>query len=391
MSDNTDVTNGNHELITVAVEPSTPDMIGVEIPNGKQVDVLVATPGPKGDKGDPFTYADFTPEQLEALKGQKGDPGEPGPMGQPGPKGDKGEPFRYSDFTQEQLAALKGEKGEPGAGANVDLSEYITKTNADYLYLKKTDLDGYVKQSELRQEFNGFDTNDLKNALEKSGIYCPDGVDGYTWLTNALIAVKNGAEIGDFEYWGSHVVTDFFTPLKLGDTKLRGRIPTGFFVAINNGEKQRVTGNGIVQDVSYDIPTGAETITASVFLPNGDKIHDYTITVPQPKTYTPPTAPVGGTVVNQNVDDNGVAWTVYSVNELDGLKYIAYGDLSDTYDYATLDTLYVSGTPNLEKMVLYALKPVTIYTYTSISAPNGVTLEWHNKELVNVVQQADAL
>ena len=23
----------------------------------------------KGDKGDPFTYSDFTPEQLEALKG----------------------------------------------------------------------------------------------------------------------------------------------------------------------------------------------------------------------------------------------------------------------------------------------------------------------------------
>lgn len=382
MSDNTDITNGNHELITVAVEPSTPDMIGVEIPSGKQVDVLVATPGPKGDKGD------------------------------------KGEPFKYSDFTQEQLAALKGEKGEPGAGANIDLSEYITKTNADYLYLKKvdlrnyltmigdpkyvlkpelnsyvkkTDLNGYVKQSELRQESNGVNTNGLKNALEKSGIYCPDGVDGYTWLTNALISVKNGAEIGDFEYWDSHVVTDFFTPLKLGDTKLRGRIPTNFFVAINGGEKQRVTGKGVVQDVSYDIPTGAETITASVFLPNGDKIHDYTITVPQPKTYTPPTAPVGGTVVNQNVDGSGIAWTVYSVNELDGLKYIAYGDLSDTYDYATLDTLYVSGTPNLEKMVLYALKPVTIHTYTSVNAPNGVILEWHNKELVNVVQQADAL
>ncbi len=30
-------------------------------------------PGPKGDKGDPFTYADFTPDQLAALKGPKGD------------------------------------------------------------------------------------------------------------------------------------------------------------------------------------------------------------------------------------------------------------------------------------------------------------------------------
>ena len=45
----------------------------------------------KGDKGDPFTYDDFTPAQLEALK----------------VKGDKGDPFLYSDFTPEQIAELQ--------------------------------------------------------------------------------------------------------------------------------------------------------------------------------------------------------------------------------------------------------------------------------------------
>lgn len=48
--------------------------------------------GPKGDKGDPFTYEDFTPEQLESLKGPKGDTGETGPKGEPGPVGPQGEP-----------------------------------------------------------------------------------------------------------------------------------------------------------------------------------------------------------------------------------------------------------------------------------------------------------
>ena len=67
--------------------------------------------GPKGDKGDPFTYEDFTPEQLENLKGPKGDKGDPGPQGK---QGDKGDPFTYADFTPEQLAALVGPKGEPG-------------------------------------------------------------------------------------------------------------------------------------------------------------------------------------------------------------------------------------------------------------------------------------
>ena len=60
----------------------------------------------KGDKGEPFKYSDFTPEQLANLKGEKGDKGDTGA------KGDKGEPFKYSDFTPEQLANLKGDKGE---------------------------------------------------------------------------------------------------------------------------------------------------------------------------------------------------------------------------------------------------------------------------------------
>lgn len=68
------------------------------------------TQGPPGPKGDPFTYADFTPEQLNALKG---------------PKGDKGEPFRYSDFTPEQLLALKGPKGDPGSGGGQATSQPI--------------------------------------------------------------------------------------------------------------------------------------------------------------------------------------------------------------------------------------------------------------------------
>ena len=44
--------------------------------------------GLKGDKGDPFTYSDFTPEQLEALKV-------------------KGDAFTYEDFTPAQIAELQ--------------------------------------------------------------------------------------------------------------------------------------------------------------------------------------------------------------------------------------------------------------------------------------------
>ena len=52
----------------------------------------------------------LTPEQIEKLKG---------------PKGDKGEPFKFSDFTQEQLAQLKGPKGDPGSGGGQVTSQPI--------------------------------------------------------------------------------------------------------------------------------------------------------------------------------------------------------------------------------------------------------------------------
>ena len=45
------------------------------------LDSLKGLQGPQGEpgpKGDPFTYADFTPDQLEALQGPKGDKGEDG-------------------------------------------------------------------------------------------------------------------------------------------------------------------------------------------------------------------------------------------------------------------------------------------------------------------------
>lgn len=82
--------------------------------------------GPKGDKGDPFIYSDFTPDQLAGLKGDKGDKGEKGDPfkysdftqpqleGLRGPQGLKGDPFEYSDFTPEQLEGLRGPQGIQG-------------------------------------------------------------------------------------------------------------------------------------------------------------------------------------------------------------------------------------------------------------------------------------
>ncbi len=63
---------------------------GLQGPQGERGET-----GPQGDpgpQGAPFTYADFTPEQLAALTGPQGPQGEPGIQGIPGPQGIQGIP-----------------------------------------------------------------------------------------------------------------------------------------------------------------------------------------------------------------------------------------------------------------------------------------------------------
>ena len=76
----------------------------------------------KGDKGDPFRYEDFTPEQLEALKGPKGDKGEDGRDGRDGTSATadnahqlllNGNVWCESASVDDVLTALIGNIGKP--------------------------------------------------------------------------------------------------------------------------------------------------------------------------------------------------------------------------------------------------------------------------------------
>lgn len=49
----------------------------------------------KGEKGEPFKYSDFTPEQLEGLRG---------PQGKTGPKGQKGDNYILTDADKTEIA-----------------------------------------------------------------------------------------------------------------------------------------------------------------------------------------------------------------------------------------------------------------------------------------------
>lgn len=143
---------------------------------------IVKLQGPKGDPGEqgpPGPPGEPGRNGIDGLNGERGLQGPPGPPGapgkdglngDPGPKGEPGKdgkPFTYDMFTQEQLESLKGPRGEqgppgpPGTGANVDLSAYTTKQDADNLYLKKVDIRNYLTmlgdpKYALKEELNNY-------------------------------------------------------------------------------------------------------------------------------------------------------------------------------------------------------------------------------------------
>ena len=152
----------------------------------------------RGEKGEAFTFEDFTPEQLESLRGEKGDQGIqgekgdtgekgdignywrptvdengnltwvdsdsteiPNPVNIKGSKGDKGEAFTFEDFTPEQLESLKGEKGDIGLqGLQGDKGEKGDKGDAfTFEDFTSEQLDSLKGEDGKSVEFNKSDTH----------------------------------------------------------------------------------------------------------------------------------------------------------------------------------------------------------------------------------------
>lgn len=129
--------------------------------------------GLKGDKGDPFTYDQFTPAQLEGLKGSKGD---------------KGNPFTYSDFTSEQLEALRGPRGEKGDPLRFeDLTEEQKKS------LNLTLPADVIREGKLTEAINAVKTevsNTYATKTEISNTYLSKANASTTYATKTDLATK---------------------------------------------------------------------------------------------------------------------------------------------------------------------------------------------------------
>ena len=148
---------------------------------------IIKLQGPKGEPGKNGI------DGLNGEQGLQGIQGIQGPPGPPGAPGKDGKSFTYDMFTSEQLEALKGPRGEqgpPGAGANVDLSAYTTKQDADNLYLKKVDIRNYLTMLGDPKYALKTDLNDYLSKTDATNNYAQKG-----WATQTF-AYKN--DLGTF-------------------------------------------------------------------------------------------------------------------------------------------------------------------------------------------------
>ena len=211
--------------------------------------------GLKGDKGDPFTYDQFTPAQLEGLKG------------------DKGNPFTYSDFTSEQLEALRGPRGEKGDPLRFeDLTEEQKKS------LNLTLPADVIREGKLTEAINAVKTeasNTYATKTEISNTYLSKANASTTYATKTDLATKadKAANDADHEKFNTALATlkaeDSAIKTSLGDyaktadvdSKLKGyatkadveaSVSQGDFIKANGNRGQ--IGGYSTQHVSTSAP-----------------------------------------------------------------------------------------------------------------------------------------
>ena len=231
--------------------------------NASYVDNAIAaielTPGPKGDKGDAFTYDDFTPDQLAALKGADGKDGQNGKDGVDGQNG------------------VDGKDGVDGKSAfDIAKEKGFEGTEEEWL----ESLKGEGLSAEDKDKLNNLSTGSFP---ESSTVDSPTAtLNGYATVqdvmdyVNALIEKKKD-ELGPVEPGTPYLYTNGYrvgdTAIGLTDTLNRYEI-----VLNENSEFEIELLHKNEEDGYYDTedPTGSYYGTYfKVIVPNGYSVKTY--------------------------------------------------------------------------------------------------------------------
>lgn len=138
----------------------------------------------KGEKGEPFKYSDFTPEQLESLRG---------PQGKTGPKGQKGDSYILTDADKTEIAQkvkLPTKTSELQNDSNFVSDANYVHTDNNYTKEEKTKLGSLA---------NYDDTTIKEQIAEKQDKLSKEQLDNIIAVPNKIdqSQVGNGLKFAD--------------------------------------------------------------------------------------------------------------------------------------------------------------------------------------------------
>ena len=201
--------------------------------------------GIQGEKGDAFTYSDFTEEQLASLKGEKGDKGDKGdtgpqgiqgiqgekgdkgdagPQGIQGEKGDKGD---KGDTGPQGIQGIQGEKGETGANGKDGVSPSVDISKSGKVTtINITDATG-VHTATINDGEKG-------EKGDNGAIMISSGDDDTTTIEKLLSAIENGKIVKPAFY--ENPSNEVFTMMRFTTVYLDNEIKIFYFYKITDSE-----------------------------------------------------------------------------------------------------------------------------------------------------------